>query len=221
MTLRTKLAYAAAGLALVLGLLSLFNPFAAMRLFGLEMGAPRGLAEIRSMYGALYLTMAALMLWAVPLRPRTAPLLRTLGVLWLGVAGGRVASLLIDGLFGPINLLLLAVQLFIGGALAWASLETTESRRAARVRLEVARDRRKAEERAAAARAAASPGPAGAPASTGVPGPATTPASGAGAPPPAPAGHGAPSSPAPGGPQRDLDPAAGAAPERGSVRDRS
>jgi hypothetical protein len=144
MTLRTQLAYAAAGLALVLGLLSLLNPYAAMRLLGLEMGAPRGLSEVRSMYGALHVTMAVLMLWAVPLRPRTAPLLRTIGILWLGAAAGRVASLLIDGVFGPVNLVLLAVQLFIGGTLVWASVESASERIEARIRRDDARRRREA-----------------------------------------------------------------------------
>jgi hypothetical protein len=147
MTLRTQLAYVAAGLALILGLLGLLNPHAAMRLLGLEMVAPRGLSEVRSMYGALHLTMAVLMLWAVPLRPRTAPLLRTIGILWLGAAAGRVASMLIDGVFGPINLLMLASQLFVGGALLWASLETATARIEARVRRDAARQRSRAEAR--------------------------------------------------------------------------
>lgn len=139
MTLRTQLAYVAAGLVLILGLVGLLNPHVAVRLLGLEMAAPRGLSEVRSMYGALHLTMAVLMLWAVPLRPRTAPLLRTIGILWLGAAAGRVASMLIDGVFGPINLLMLAGQLFVGGTLLWASLETATARIEARVRRDAAR----------------------------------------------------------------------------------
>ncbi|CAN5774283.1 hypothetical protein BH23DEI1_BH23DEI1_16140 [soil metagenome] len=147
MTLRTQLAYAAAGLALVLGLLSLLNPYVAIRLLGLDVVSPRGLSEVRSMYGALHVTMAALMLWAIPLRPRTSPLLRTLGVLWLGAAAGRVASLLIDAdVIGPVNFLFLLLQLVIGGALVWASLESTASRLEARARLDRRRERRKADE---------------------------------------------------------------------------
>lgn len=150
MTLRTQLAYVAAGVALVLGLLGLLNPGAAMRLLGLDVVSPRGLSEVRSMYGALHVTMAALMLWAIPLRPRTAPLLRTLGVIWLGAAAGRVASLLIDdAVVGPWNLVLLALQLFIGGALVWASLEPTSARLEARA-LREARERREASSRAEA-----------------------------------------------------------------------
>jgi hypothetical protein len=70
MTTRTQLAYAAAGVVLVLGLLSLLNPVLAARLLGLrDRGAPR-LSEVRATYGALFVTMAALLLWALPLRPR-------------------------------------------------------------------------------------------------------------------------------------------------------
>jgi hypothetical protein len=139
MTLRTQLAYVAAGLALVLGLVSLLNPYLAMRLLGLEVVAPRGLSEVRSMYGALHVTMGALMLWAVPLRPRTSPLLRTIGILWLGAAAGRVASLLIDPVFGLVNLAILAGQLFIGGTLIWASVESASARLEARIRRDAAR----------------------------------------------------------------------------------
>lgn len=159
MTLRTQLAYVAAGLALLLGLLGLLNPNATMRLLGLEMAAPRGLSEVRSMYGALHLTMAVLMLWAVPLRPRTAPLLRTIGILWLGAAAGRVASVLIDGVFGPVNLLMLAGQLFIGGALVWASLETATARIEARVRRDAQRRRSRDEAHAASRRDASTAAP--------------------------------------------------------------
>jgi hypothetical protein len=150
MTLRTQLAYAAAGLVLILGLVSFLNPPLAMNLLGFqiprglagEVGPTRAISEVRSTYGALHLTMAVLMLWAVPLRPRTAPLLRTIGILWLGAAAGRVASLLIDGVFGPVNLVLLAVQLFIGGTLVWASVESASERIEARIRRDDARRRR-------------------------------------------------------------------------------
>jgi hypothetical protein len=144
MTLRTQLAYAAAGLTLVLGLLGLLNPFLTTSLLGLEIVAPRGVSEVRSMFGALHLTMAGLMLWAVPLRPRTAPLLRTMGILWLGAAAGRAASLAIDGLAGPGPLLLFVLQAFVGAALVWASLESETARVEARLRREAARDDRRA-----------------------------------------------------------------------------
>jgi hypothetical protein len=136
MTLRTQLAYAAAAVLGLLGLLGLLNPAAAAGLFGLGVGTGRGLSEVRSMYGALLLTMSGLVLWAIQARPKASPLLRTIGVLWLGAAAGRVASLLIDGFGDIVNVLLLLVQLAVGGVLLWASLESEKARIEARVRRE-------------------------------------------------------------------------------------
>jgi hypothetical protein len=136
MTLRTQLAYAAAGVLGLLGLLGLLNPAAAAGLFGLGVGTGRGVSEVRSVYGALFLTMSGLVLWAIPARPKASPLLRTIGVLWLGAAAGRVASLLIDGFADVVNVLLLLVQLAVGGVLLWASLESEKARIEARVRRE-------------------------------------------------------------------------------------
>ena len=127
MTPRTQLAYAAAGAVLVLGLLSLLNPGLASRLLGLEIVTPRGLSEFRSTYGALHVTMAALLLWAVPLRPKTGGMVRVMGLLWLGAAAGRAASLAIDPVLTPDNVGLLLLQLAVGGVLVWASFETPPS----------------------------------------------------------------------------------------------
>lgn len=127
MTPRTQLAYAAAGAVLVLGLLSLLNPGLASRLLGLEIVTPRGLSEFRSTYGALHVTMAALLLWAVPLRPKTGGMVRVMGLLWLGAAGGRAASLAIDPVLTPDNVGLLLLQLAVGVVLVWASFETPPS----------------------------------------------------------------------------------------------
>ena len=104
MTTRTQLAYAAAGVVMLLGLLSLFNPVLATRLLGLEIVAPRGLSEVRATYGALFVTMAVLLLWALPQRPRGAIVVRAVGLLWAGAAAGRIASMAIDGTVGPVNL---------------------------------------------------------------------------------------------------------------------
>lgn len=143
MTTRTQLAYAATGVVLVLGLLSLFNPGMASRLLGLDIVAPRGLSELRSTYGALHVTMAALLLWAVPLRPRTAGMVRVMGLLWLGAAAGRAASLAIDQVLAAGNVALLLAQLAVGAALVWASFETPPTPAEARARREAAASRRR------------------------------------------------------------------------------
>jgi hypothetical protein len=151
MTLRTQLAYAAAVLTVVVGLLALLNPVLAARMLGLEVVAPRGLSELRSAFGALTLALAGLMLWALPLRPKTAPLLRTLAVIVGAAALGRLASMAIDGVFGPMNLLFLVLQSAVAGSLLWASGERPPSRREQQARRETAAAR----DEAASARIAA------------------------------------------------------------------
>jgi hypothetical protein len=165
MTTRTQLAYAAAGVVLVLGLLSLLNPWLAARMLGFELAAPRAVSEVRATYGALHVTMAALLLWAIPLRPRAGLVVRVAGILWAGGAAGRVASLVIDGVIGPVNLGLLLVQLAVAAVLVWVSFETPPSAGELRMRREVAGARRRAElargaARSGADRAAPDPAPA-------------------------------------------------------------
>jgi hypothetical protein len=145
MTTRTQLAYAAAGVVLVLGLLSLLNPWLAARLLGFELATPRAVSEVRATYGALHVTMAALLLWAIPLRPRAGLVVRVAGILWAGAAAGRTASLVIDGVIGPANLGLLLVQVAVAAVLVWASFETPPSGAELRTRREVAAAKRRAE----------------------------------------------------------------------------
>jgi hypothetical protein len=143
MTTRTQLAYLAAGVVLVLGLASLFNPALAAQLLGLGIVAPRGLSELRATYGAMFVTMAALLLWSLPLRPRTGLPLRVLGLLWGGAAAGRLASMAIDGLPTLGNLVALLVAAAIAFALIWASYETPPSTAEARALREAAAARRR------------------------------------------------------------------------------
>jgi len=124
MTTRSQLAYAAAAVVLLLGLLSLFNPALATRLLGLEIVAPRGLSEVRATYGALFVTMAVLLLWALPLRPRAGIVVRAMGLLWAGAAAGRVASMAIDGIVTIGNVGALALAVVVAALLVWGSLET-------------------------------------------------------------------------------------------------
>ena len=144
MTTRTQLAYAAAGDVLVLGLLSLFNPVLATRLLGLEIVAPRGLSEVRATYGALFVTMAVLLLWALPQRPRGAIVVRALGLLWAGAAAGRIASMAIDGILTVGNFGGLAVATVVAVLLVWGSLETPPTAAEAAARRASAAARREA-----------------------------------------------------------------------------
>lgn len=136
MTLRTQLAYAAAALTLVFGLAALLNPMLVARLVGLEVVAPRGLSELRSGHGGLTIALAALMLWALPLRPKKGPLLRTLALLVAAAALGRLASIAIDGVPTLLNLVFLLLQAFVAATVFWASSERPPSRAEKRARRE-------------------------------------------------------------------------------------
>ncbi len=128
MSTRTKLAYVAAALTLLLGLFALLNPLVMVRILGLEIVEPRGLSEIRSSYGALFLVLGGVMLWAISNRPKTLAYLRFAGFLWLGIAAGRLASILIDGAYIPLNLLYLLLELLIAVATLLAGFEKAKSR---------------------------------------------------------------------------------------------
>ncbi|HEX7023077.1 MAG TPA: DUF4345 family protein [Trueperaceae bacterium] len=130
MKYRTPLAYAAASIVLVLGLVALLNPLAALRFLGLEAGLPRAASEIRTTYGALFTVMGAGMLWAVPKRPRAAMWLRIPGILWLAMAAGRLASIIIDSTLSPVNAGTFLLELFVGLAALLGSYQTPAPRAA-------------------------------------------------------------------------------------------
>lgn len=121
---RTTLAYVAAAALVAFGLLALLNPLVAVRLVGLEVIEPRGLSEVRASYGALLLAMGGVMLWAVPTRPRSAPWLRFAGLLWAASALGRIASVVLDGVWTPVNLLTMLAAAFLAFAFLVASFQT-------------------------------------------------------------------------------------------------
>lgn len=134
MSLRTQLAYLAAGLTLALGLLSLLNPLLMVRILGLEVLEPRGLSEIRATYGMLFLAMGGVMLWAIPTRPRSNPFLRFAALLWGATALGRATSVVIDGVITPLNLAALALELLVAFSALQATVRDPARRRGARSR---------------------------------------------------------------------------------------
>jgi hypothetical protein len=125
MTPRTQLGYLAAILTLAFGLVGFLGPIWMAELLGLNAARllPRGLSEVRSTYGAMFTVMGAVMLWAVPTRPRGIPYLRFAAFLWLGAGVGRFLSMIIDGVVTPFNFAGLAFQILIGVGALLASLE--------------------------------------------------------------------------------------------------
>lgn len=114
---RRQLAYVAAGVAVVSGLLGLLNPLLAVSLYGLEVVEPRGLSQARATFGGLYLALGGMRLWAATPRPGDGggarPYLRAAALLVGSVAAGRLLSIVIDGVVSPLNLLFLAFEVAV------------------------------------------------------------------------------------------------------------
>jgi Domain of unknown function (DUF4345) len=125
MTPRTQLGYLAAILTLALGLVGFLGPIWMAELLGFRAAQlePRGLSEIRATYGGLFIVMGAVMLWAIPTRPRGTPYLRFASFLWLGASVGRLLSMIIDGVVTPMNFAGLGLEVVIGVCALLASLE--------------------------------------------------------------------------------------------------
>lgn len=126
---RTQLGYISGAFCLILGVLSFINPLLMVRLLGLEVVEGHGISEIRAVYGALFIAMGVMMLWAVPTRPKNAGWLRLASYLWLAAAAGRLSSMLIfDGATLPMNFLILTVELVVGVFALLASFENPQLR---------------------------------------------------------------------------------------------
>ena len=124
---RTRLAYMAAVITLVFGLLALILPEWLVLALGLELSIARpwGISEVRATYGALFLALGIAMLWAVAQRPKpfAYAYLRLAALLWLAAAGGRLFSMILDGALLPMNFLALGVELLVGVPTLVASFE--------------------------------------------------------------------------------------------------
>lgn len=105
-----QLAFAAATVTALLGLVVLLAPGLGLRLLSLQPIAAAGLAEARSTIGGFYLGfgVAAIMLaqdW----------IYLALGAAFAAALFGRILSLLVDRAFGLKTLLPLLLQLVLGG----------------------------------------------------------------------------------------------------------
>jgi len=150
MTTRTRLAYLATAVVLAYGAVALLNPGLAARLAGLEIVAARGVSEVRASYGALYLTMGIVLVWALPLRPRGVLLVRGFGLLLAGMAGGRLMSMLIDSAMTLGNAAWLLVSVVLAAILIFAGFETPPTRAERKAQAAAAQAKREAAEARAA-----------------------------------------------------------------------
>ncbi|MGD2103609.1 MAG: DUF4345 family protein [Anaerolineae bacterium] len=92
------------------GLLAAIRPSAVPGFTGLETTGPRGVTEIRSIFGGLFIGVGAF-----PLIVRTPTAYQMLGVMYLTIAAARLASMLIDGSLNEwSNLVSLAAEIVFG-----------------------------------------------------------------------------------------------------------
>jgi len=120
---RRQLAYIAAALTLALGVLGLLNPALAVRLLGLEVVDPRGFSQARATFGAMYLALAGVIIWAVSARGSHPAYLRVPGLLIGALALGRLLSIIIDGVVTPLNLLFFVIEAATAAVVVLASFD--------------------------------------------------------------------------------------------------
>ncbi len=91
------------------GLLATFRPSAVPGFTGLEPTGPRGITEIRSIFGGLFIGLGA-----TPLILGEAATYRMLGIMYLAIAVVRLVSIVVDGSAEQSNLISLVVEIIFG-----------------------------------------------------------------------------------------------------------
>ena len=92
------------------GLLAAVRPSAVPGFTGLEATGPRGITEIRSIFGGLFIGVGA-----YPLIVGLPTTYRMLGVMYLAIAAARLVAMLIDGSASESsNIISLAVEIVFG-----------------------------------------------------------------------------------------------------------
>lgn len=93
------------------GLLAFLKPDAVYGFTGLKADGVRGVSEIRSIFGGLFLALgiAPLFLGAVAYQ--------TLGIAYLGIAAARAFSIVTDKSYAQSNLLSLVIEVVLGAFL--------------------------------------------------------------------------------------------------------
>lgn len=92
------------------GLLGTLKPSAVPGFTGLETTGPRGVTEIRSIFGGLFIALGTF-----PLIVRVPATFRMLGVMYLAIAVVRLASMVLDGsLTESSNIISLAAEVLFG-----------------------------------------------------------------------------------------------------------
>ena len=88
------------------GLLAFFKPDAVYGFTGLTAAGPRGVSEIRAIFGGLFI--------ALGVTPIVFNQYRILGIAYLAIAAARVISIVIDKSYDQSNIISLAIEIVFG-----------------------------------------------------------------------------------------------------------
>jgi len=106
--LLTLLKMAAALLTAVTGLLALIKPSAAYGFTGLNAAGPRGVSEIRAVFGGLFISLGLIPFFLGP----TAYVM--LGYAYLAIALARLFSIILDRSYARSNWISLGIEVVLG-----------------------------------------------------------------------------------------------------------
>ena len=93
------------------GLLALVRPQATYGFIGLKADGPRGLSEIRSVFGGLFIALGLAPLFL------GATAYQMLGIGYLAIAAARAGSILLDKSYAQSNFISLAIEVVLGAIL--------------------------------------------------------------------------------------------------------
>lgn len=96
-----------------MGIIGLIRPAAIPRLFKTALTSPEGRNEIRAVYGGYGLAVGALLVHSITQPHTQSGVFLAVGVAMLGMAFGRIVSLLIERRIGLFPLVFLVVELLI------------------------------------------------------------------------------------------------------------
>lgn len=109
MTFLQVLKYTGAVITILVGLVALFRPDSVTGFTGLQPDGSRGVSEIRSVLGGLFIAIGL-----APFILNDPTAYKMLGITYLGIGAVRAVSILIDGASQGSNLISLAFEIVFG-----------------------------------------------------------------------------------------------------------
>jgi len=109
MTLLSILKIVAAAGTILTGLVAAVRPLSVKGFTGLELPGPRGITEVRSILGGLFIALGA-----TPLILNEPATFQMLGIAYLGIAAVRLVAMFIDRSVERSNIISLVVEIVFG-----------------------------------------------------------------------------------------------------------